>query len=88
MVRDLMYRNNVLYVSIGDMLNKQFIRTKIDHACPALLRVPPGTLVEGGFTRVWLFCFLPTTLEPTASLDSKLAEVVNRLVRQIGRYLR
>jgi len=44
--------------------------------------------VTGRYTRTWVFRCLPTTSEPlTASFDSKLADVENPLVRQLGRYL-
>jgi len=51
----------------------------------ALLLVPPGTQVTGDLG-VLLFVDLIRAL--TTSFDSKLADVGNPVVRQIGRYIR
>ena len=55
----------------------------------ALLLVPHSTYVTGRYTRTWVFRCLPTASEPwLPAFYSKLADVGNPLVRQIGRYLR
>ena len=54
----------------------------------ALLLVPPDRQVTGRYARIRVFRSLPTTSEPWQSFDSKLADVGNVLVWQLGRYLR
>ena len=55
----------------------------------ALLLVPLGTYVTGRYTKFWVFRCLPTTSRAlTVGFGSKLDDVGNPLVRQLGRYLR
>jgi hypothetical protein len=53
-----------------------------------LLLVPPDTYVTGRYTRICFPLFADHVGAMTASLDSKLADLGNSLVRQIDRYLR
>jgi len=57
------------------------------HVLLALLLVPPGTLVTGRYTRIWVLRCLPTTSEPWLRALAQLADVRNPLLRQLGRYL-
>ena len=65
---------------------------RMEEAKAALAKRAPTKVTQSGaskFTRPWEFQISPTTSElVTESFDSKLADAGNRLVRQLGRYLR
>ena len=102
MLGPLLNSKSDLYIRNGVLLYKQIIRPMIDYACPAwrsAARTDVRRLQVLQFKCLRLAAVAPwyisnrqihedlgVPLLPTASIDSKLTDVGNPLVRQVGRY--